>query len=129
MYSGISEPIVDINFEKNFSEIEDSGKKMYIDDEQYQYSVKKPDYLSWNGNLSLAEKDMEYVLIIWPNAFQKNMYEWGIMLDVEDKVYQIELSDAKTAKDELKQPIIDQNRKIISTMVDKANRIWRLNLQ
>ena len=45
-------------YEQNFKEIADSGVKIYVDDEEYQYSVKKPGYLMWDGNLAITDNNL-----------------------------------------------------------------------
>lgn len=88
------------------------GMKAYKTDE-YTYYVKKPDYLSFTGNLSITEnivtgynKDYDYTgsLFIWPKLFNRynvafnvaetfvdyeqqtqNTYSYGIMLDENRK--------------------------------------------
>lgn len=57
------------DLQNGFPEIENSGVKVYTDEDNFQYSVSVPDYLLWNGNLAVAEADVQYALIIWMHHY------------------------------------------------------------
>jgi hypothetical protein len=113
----------------NFPEIEQSGVKIYVDEEKYQYSVSLPKYLTWNGNLAISEENVKYALIIWFTPFGKKS-ETGIILnDVGGAIGQIELKDSVTAMKNEDQTIVDSNKELIQQLYGKANIVWDLELK
>ena len=96
-------------FQKDFPEIEESGVKIYTDKDGFQYSVSVPDYLLWNGNLAIAESDVRYALIIWIKPFHQG--------------------SSKKAEDQEDQWIVDENSTILTTIFEKANKVWNLGLK
>ena len=49
------------------------------DSEDYNFNAKKPDYLSFTGNLAASDKDDNVGLIIWPLVSGK--YKYGVILN------------------------------------------------
>lgn len=126
-YLGEYKPYYEL--QKEFPEIEKSGVKIYTDEDYFQYSVSVPDYLLWNGNLAITEREIQYGLIIWIRPFQKG-YSKGILFnDYKDLNTQIMLKNSTTAEEQEDQSIVNQNGEIISMLFDKANRIWMLELE
>ena len=116
-------------YEKEFPLVADSGKKIYVDSDGYNYSVAMPRYLSWNGNLSIVEKDFQYALIIWKKPFE-DTYKTGILFNGYNGITnQIELTDSKTADYPDCQKIVDENQLLIDQLYDRANTVWNLGLQ
>lgn len=115
-------------YEKDFKEFADSGKKIYVDDEEYQYSVKKPDYLSWVGNLAITDKNMENSVIIWLDSVGSGMTLGVILMDENNAEMQIEMKDTKTALDKRNQKIVDSYNDEISKLYDKARDVWKLEI-
>lgn len=125
-YFGEYKPYKDL--QNDFPEIENSGVKIYTDEDNYQYSVSVPDYLLWNGNLAVAEADVQYALIIWMHPFKKG-FSQGIMFNgYNDLNTQIMLKDSDTAEEQEDQLIVEENSMIISMLFEKANNIWMLGL-
>ena len=104
-------------FQKDFPEIEESGVKIYTD------------YLLWNGNLAIAESDVRYALIIWIKPFHQGISQGVLFNDYKDLNTQIMLSSSKKAEDQEDQWIVDENSTILTTIFEKANKVWNLGLK
>ena len=115
-------------YEKDFPVIEDSGVKIYVDNDEYQYSVNKPSYLLWDGNLAVAEKDIKHGLIIWLDFGGKRGCEGVILTNNSGEMKQIELIKRDKAKNEVDQDIVDENRDTIDLLYEKAEDIWNLEM-
>lgn len=115
-------------YEQNFKEIADSGVKIYVDDEEYQYSVKKPGYLMWDGNLAITDNNLENSVIIWLDSFGSDITSGVMIMDENNEVMQIEMKDKTTALDKRDQKIVDSYNDEISKLYDKARDIWRLEM-
>lgn len=115
-------------YEKDFKEIADSGVKIYVDEEEYQYSVKKPGYLSWVGNLAITDNNLENSVIIWLDSFGSDITSGIMIVDKNNEVMQIEMKDKTTALDKRNQKIVDSYNDEISKLYDKARNIWKLEI-
>ena len=115
-------------YEEDFKEFADSGKKIYVDDEEYQYSVKKPDYLSWVGNLAITDKNMENSVIIWLDSIGSGMTSGVMILDENSEEIQIEMKDTRTALDKRNQKFVDSYNDEITKLYDKARDVWKLEI-
>lgn len=126
-YFGAYKPYNDL--QDSFPEIEESGVKIYADEDNFQYSVNVPDYLLWNGNLAITEQDIQYALIIWMEPF-KSGFSQGILFNGYNNLNaQIMLKNRNTAEVEEDQQIVDNNNTVISMLFDKANEVWMLGLE
>lgn len=115
-------------YEQNFKEIADSGVKIHVDDEEYQYSVKKPGYLMWDGNLAITDNNLENSVIIWLDSFGADITSGVMIMDENNEVMQIEMKDKTTALDKRNQKIVDSYNDEISKLYDKARDIWKLEM-
>lgn len=115
-------------YEKDFKEIADSGVKIYVDEEEYQYSVKKPGYLSWVGNLAITDNNLENSVIIWLDSIGSDITSGVMIVDENNEVMQIEMKDKTTALDKRNQKIVDSYNDEISKLYDKARDIWKLEI-
>lgn len=50
------------------------------------YSVKRPDYLAWHGNLGSVSEDGKIAIIVWPSLFCTHSDEYGVILEEEDEL-------------------------------------------
>lgn len=116
-------------FQKDFPEIEESGVKIYTDKDGFQYSVSAPDYLLWNGNLAIAESDVQYALIIWIKPFRQGSSQGVLFNDYNNLNTQIMLSSSSKAEAPEDQWIVDENSTILTSMFEKANKVWNLGLK
>ena len=114
-------------YEDGFQEFDKSGKKLYVDGEGYTYSVKKPDYLSWTGNLAIVDMEDKASLIIWPIDNGKNM-EVGVIIEDNGVSNQIELKDKKTAVYDDQQELVNQYNEQIEILYNKANEVWGIGI-
>ena len=96
---------------------------------RFQYSGSVPDYLLWNGNLAIAESDVRYALIIWIKPFHQGISQGVLFNDYKDLNTQIMLSSSKKAEDQEDQWIVDENSTILTTIFEKANKVWNLGLK
>lgn len=116
-------------YEKEFEEVADSGVKIFVDDAEYQYSVKKPGYLLWDGNLAISEKNVEHALIIWVGFCGNNTSEGVIFTNENGEMLQIELKNKSLAVEPYNQEYVDNNSEIISKLYEKANNQWNLEIE
>lgn len=115
------------------------GKVLYMtkDSEGYGYCVKKPDYLSYTGNLGVilpSDEDKPYKdsLIIWPLPF--GGYKYGAVLyeDIGDSnmiQYQIYIDSNGQPIDSNEEDIkmIKKHSSSIKKLIEKADEKWRLS--
>lgn len=85
--------------------------------------------LTWNGNLAIAESDVRYALIIWIKPFHQGISQGVLFNDYKDLNTQIMLSSSKKAEDQEDQWIVDENSTILTTIFEKANKVWNLGLK
>lgn len=118
-----------IDLQKEFPEIEDSGVKIYVDEDNFQYSVSTPDYLLWNGNLAIAEENVQYALIIWLQPFKHESKQGILFNGYKGLNTQIMIKSQDKAEDLTDQSIILENQDLISKLFEKANYVWGLRLK
>lgn len=126
-YLGSYKPYDDL--QKDFPEIEESGSKIYVDEDDLQYSVSVPKYLLWNGNLAISEPNVQYALIIWLDPFGNGTAQGILFNNYHDLNTQIMLKNSNEAETTEDQSVVDRNRELISTLFEKANEIWHLELK
>jgi hypothetical protein len=114
-------------YEEGFQEFDKTGKKLYVDNEGYTYSVKKPDYFNWTGNLAIVDMEDKASLIIWPIDNGKNM-EVGVIIEDNGVSNQIELKDKKTAVYDDQQELVNQYNEQIEILYNKANEVWGIGI-
>jgi len=93
----------------------------------YIYSVKKPSYLSFTGNLGVANNEKQEALIIWP--LLSGGYEYGFRLQKDGRAYEIYV-------DENMEPIhkddmvavqkVEEYKAELEKLLSKANEMWLL---
>lgn len=101
-------------------------------DNDFVFTVKFPEYLSFTGNLAVSNVDIS--IIIWPGYFSKGKYEYGIILQNEDNsgaysyyvdenlVYD-EFRNTDTRNDEL----IEKNKKGIEALLLLIRKEWNIS--
>ena len=93
----------------------------------YSYSVKKPDYLHYTGNLSIVNNESGYNLILWPLLSGK--YEYGLIIVDNEMGYEIYVDENMKPidKDDLfYAQLIEENKAAIEEIFSKANEMWNL---
>lgn len=93
-------------------------------EDNYLYNVKVPDYLRYTGNMCVSTADGKYALIIWPNILKG--YEYGVQIQEEEDLYNIELKSDLTAKEQKFENMIVENADIIKELYDKADAMWKI---
>lgn len=98
-----------------------------IEKNGYVYSVKRPGYLSFTGNLAIISSEYKETLIIWP--LMDGSYEYGIRVQKDGQVHELTL-------DEQLRPIDPNDSRIASLVADlepqinalykKATDMWDL---
>lgn len=111
-------------YQSGFPEIEQSKVRVYTDEDDFQYSVTVPKYLSWNGNLAVSEKNVDYALIIWLKPFGNGSEQGVILKSADGTANEIMLKNKTTAADGSQQKDVDENQKIISLLCEKAETVW-----
>lgn len=113
-------------FIKDLPKVEGSSYGMKKED-GYNYSVKKPGYLHYTGNLAVSNSKKGELLIIWPLI--SGGYEYGVRIEEDGEAYEIYV-------DENMKPIdkndtyavqnIEQHRAGVEKLFSKANKMWQL---
>lgn len=109
-------------------EIQKSGTHIFVDNENYQYSIKTPDYLCFNGNYAISDEKINCALIVWKNMWKEEP-EKGVIITENSIQKQIELKKVNVAVDKSNQKTIDDNLDNIKKLYKKANEKWNLNLK
>ena len=69
------------------------------------------------------------ILIIWMKPFHQGISQGVLFNDYKDLNTQIMLSSSKKAEDQEDQWIVDENSTILTTIFEKANKVWNLGLK
>lgn len=115
--------------QNGFPEIAESGVRIYADEDDFQYSVSVPEYLLWNGNLAVTERNIQYALIVWMKPFGSGYSQGVLFNEYNDLRVQVMLKNRSTAEAAEDQPVVDENSAVISMLFDKANNVWKLGLE
>lgn len=116
------------NLKSYTKDIPSDGDGGYVtnDDEENSYSVKLPDYLQFNGNIALVDKDFNS-LIIWVSPFDEKTY--GVQLGWDD-AYEMLLDENGQLLSEGNfddaQEVYNANKQTIDKLYKYANDFWRL---
>lgn len=93
----------------------------------YSYNVKRPDYLSFTGNLGINNPEEGKSLIIWPLI--NGGYEYGIRIQKGKEAYEFYLNEQlepidKDNKQAAK--LVQEFKPEIAALFEKANSMWDL---
>lgn len=99
-------------------------------DDGYTYSVKKPDYLSFTGNLAVANNEKQEMLIIWPLV--TGGYEYGFRLQKDGLAYEIYVDENlkpinKDATNQVSIQKVEEYKDELEALRAKADKMWELN--
>lgn len=102
------------------------------DADDFDYSVKYPDYLSLTGNLAVgfpssADNPFSDGLIIWPKVF--GGYEYGVILNPREddpEGYMFDIDAQGNAIQEEYQEVAERYSDVISELLSRANAYWDL---
>ncbi len=129
--------------------IDDYSSGSGTDNDNWSYSVKRPNFLSWVGNLAISSYKVDentnevlmYTdsLIIWPKY--DGTYEFGVILYeyvndgdsiscIEHQMYIDEegeyLSIGDSAIDNESSEILGQHRETVKLLLEKARNLWNI---
>ncbi|MNW45226.1 hypothetical protein D3C74_224850 [compost metagenome] len=93
----------------------------------YSYNVKRPDYLSFTGNLGINDTDGGNSLIIWPLI--NGGYEYGIRIQTRGEAYELYLNEQlEPINKDNKQAaqLVQEFKPEIAALFEKANSVWDL---
>lgn len=65
----------------------DAYSYIYDSEEGWIFFVKKPDYLSFTGNLHLSRQSVDNELLIWPSLFREDRYGVSIYTGMDGEIY------------------------------------------
>lgn len=93
----------------------------------YNYSVKKPGYLHYTGNLAVSNSKKGELLIIWPLI--SGGYNYGIRIQEDGEAYEIYVD--KNMKpidtdDTYAVQNIKKHKAGVEELLSKANKMWQL---
>lgn len=117
-YDGYKEPL-------KFS---DKMKVYYnVDDDEYTYSLRMPNYMSFTGNLSVSKIDDDSI-IIWPKI--DGSMKIGVILIEDKSAYEVYIDNDLNVVGDYDKEVIDvvlKHKDNIKKLYDKANEMWDLN--
>ncbi len=134
------------NYQKAVGYDEELKRYYYRDQDDYVFSVRHPNYLSFSGNLSItpvitgedsaAAQDIRVHLTIWPSAFGDD-YEFNVTIQLPDKdnaesetkynSYNFTLDGDQKPINSLsseEQEVLESNRASIDLIYKKARDMW-----
>lgn len=94
----------------------------------YGYKVKYPDYLSYTGNLAITN-NKDTTLIIWPSIFSEENNEYGVIIQDNEKGYQIMIDKKANPIEEIyedESKVLKEKKEEIRDLLNKANEKWNL---
>lgn len=103
------------------------GRHFITKEDGYIYSVKKPDYLSFTGNLGVANNKKGDALIIWP--LMSGGYEYGFRLQKDGVAYEIyvdENMEPINKEDTVAVQKVIEFKAELEELLSKANDMWQL---
>jgi hypothetical protein len=100
---------------------------VYSDDEKYDYHVKYPDYLTFDGNMSVGspateENPFTDALIIWPKV--SGGYNFGVLLYENDMEYSIYIDSEGNALSKEDEDIVSRHSDSIRNLLMMADERW-----
>lgn len=106
--------------------------KYILKDNGYHFSVKKPSYLSFTGNLAVTNNKDDLSLIVWP--LLTGGYEYGLQILGPDNTYYSVMIDNKlnyldekdiepVDKDRINE-LLKENKSEIKKIMSEAKRVW-----
>ncbi|GAA0182032.1 hypothetical protein SH2C18_44780 [Clostridium sediminicola] len=93
----------------------------------FTYSVKKPDYLQYTGNLAVSNMEKGELLIIWPLIF--GGYEYGFRVQEEGGAYEIYVDENMNSidkEDKIAIKKLQEHKAELEELFFKANEMWKL---
>ncbi|MDW7617788.1 hypothetical protein SC499_24720 [Peribacillus simplex] len=100
----------------------------FIKKDNYVYSVKKPDYLYYTGNLAVDNTEKQTSLLIWPLI--SGGYKYGFRLQEEGEAYEIYVDKnmEPTNKDKGDPDAVqkvEEHKAELEELFSKANEMWQ----
>lgn len=109
-------------FTDGLDELEKFNMYSILEDD-YIYDVAFPSYLSFTGNLCVSTGNNEYSLLIWPSRYKDT--EYGVMIPSEnDSIIGIMVNRELEAEDKFDQPYVEQCKKELEILFEKADARW-----
>ncbi|WP_461205842.1 hypothetical protein [Clostridium sp. DL1XJH146] len=93
----------------------------------YTYSVKKPDYLHYTGNLAVSNMEKGELLIVWPLIF--GGYKYGFSIQYAEGAYEIYVDEnMKPINEDDMDAIqeIEKHKDELEELFSKENEMWQL---
>lgn len=118
------------NYKGFIKNIKDDGSGVYVvgDEDENSYSVKMPNYLMFNGNLAVIDKD-NHALIVWVSLFGKETY--GTRMVRENETYEMILDkDMQLTGDGNRsdaQDVLTEYKSEIAQLYNNAFKFWDLD--
>lgn len=107
--------------------------------DEYDFTVKKPDYLSFTGNLAIANKKDTVSIIIWPGVFMKQPFEYGVMIydEVQQHGYMIYVDEnmnfLESEKNQISpeqkadaNKVLKKNKHELIKLLNQAKVLWNI---
>jgi hypothetical protein len=119
----LNNQIVYNKYEKGFEEIPLSHTKVKML-EDHTLSVKKADYGTFTGNLSITNNEDSVSILIWPSLFGM---ETGVMITEEGTAYHILVDENFQVIDEtdvMGRELMEKHKEEINKQREIANQTW-----
>lgn len=116
-------------WEKNYFATWIVPRYVYTDEDDYDYGVKYPDYLSFTGNMSVgmpASNDDPFTdfIIVWPKLFGN--YDYGVSVTKDGQEYQIYINADGTAVHPEDSETVTYCQDTINDLLSRAKGMWNL---
>lgn len=117
------------NFKDYIKNIKDDGNGVYAisDEKENSYSVKMPDYLMFNGNLAIIDKE-NHALIIWLSLSENKTY--GAQISRNNEKYEMLLDEKMQLTGDTNlsnaQEVLDEYKSEITQLYNAAFEFWNL---
>lgn len=107
--------------------------------EEVDFTVKKPQYLSMKGNFAIGDKLQTVTIIIWPGIFLKEPFEYGVIIrdEISNRQYMIYVDQDMKYLDEKnstispeemreEKDVLKSKSKQVEALYEMAKEEWNL---
>lgn len=121
--------IITIKYNKFIKAVPKNEHDIYFMQEEdgYCYSVKKPNYLHYTGNLAVVNYAKGEHLIIWPLI--SGGYKYGIRFEADGRSFEAYVDEDMNPihnDDENSAQVIKEHKDELENLFSKADKLWNL---
>lgn len=97
---------------------------VYTAEDGYLYNVKKPDFLTYTGNMCVSVPKGECALLIWPKS--RKGFDYGVQIQKDQEIYSIMLKADHTAVEKNDNELLQEYSECIEDLFKKASDKWEI---